>query len=311
MNYQDFCGNDSALPTPYIRVITKISKWDKYECIEINGFKYIYGSSITNTDSTLFEYKEIDNSSFFWALMELYSKLSPGIFTYTQSLGNAAITDNDVELILHFCKVHGLPFWNKKIDAAPFTNISNAEFYDDTSNIFDEMQENILRSVVPFSQYNLFPISSLAAGLLSLRTDFLRIISYYKWDDLINISLILTPKDKKILSKMEYGDIPNKNHVSINLYTPSLIGFTTQWDNQTLSLRLTCENLLHLSIYHLCLLMQSGTLGSGIIKSCPKCHKTFVATRRNQKFCQNPCTPQSFYMQEKGNKKLKKSNETT
>ena len=52
------------LPTPYIRVVTKISKWEKYECIEINGFKFIYGSSIKNTESNLFEYKEIDNSSF-------------------------------------------------------------------------------------------------------------------------------------------------------------------------------------------------------------------------------------------------------
>ena len=57
MNYQDFCGNESMLPTPYIRVVTKISKWEKYECIEINGFKFIYGSSIKNTESNLFEYK--------------------------------------------------------------------------------------------------------------------------------------------------------------------------------------------------------------------------------------------------------------
>ena len=38
MNYQDFCGNESMLPTPYIRVVTKIRKVEKYECIEINGF---------------------------------------------------------------------------------------------------------------------------------------------------------------------------------------------------------------------------------------------------------------------------------
>lgn len=301
MNYQDFCGNESMLPTPYIRVVTKISKWEKYECIEINGFKFIYGSSIKNTESNLFEYKEIDNSSFFWALMTLYSKLSPDIFTYTQSAGNAAITDNDVKLILHFCKVHGLPFWNKKLDAAPFTNISNEEFFNDSSDKLDEMQKNILRSVIPYSQFNLFPISSLAVGLMSLRSDFLRIISYYGWENLINISLLLTPKDKKILSKMEYGSFQSSKHTDINLYTPSLIGFTTQWDNQTLSLRLNCENLLHLSAYHLCLLMQSGTLGSGIIKTCPKCHKQFVANRRNQTFCHNPCTPQSFHMQKKRN----------
>lgn len=109
------------------------------------------------------------------------------------------------------------------------------------------MKKNILRSAIPYPQYNLFPISSLAVGLISLRTDFLRIISYYGWENLINISLLLTPKDKKVLSKMEYSSFQISKHTDINLYTPSLIGFTTQWDNQTLSLCLNCENLLHLS----------------------------------------------------------------
>lgn len=303
MDYQDFCGTDSMLPTPYIRVVTKISKWEKYECVEIEGFKFIRGSNIKNLNSNLFEYREIDNSSFFWALMMLYSDLSPGIFTSTQSLGNTAITDNDIKLILRFCKTHGLPFWNKKLVAAPFTNISNDEFFGHSANGSDEMRKNILRPIVPFSQYNLFPISSFATGLMSLRTDFLRIISYHRWEDLINISLLLTPKDKKILSTMDCGHAKIRKHkcADIGLYTPSLIGFTTQWDKKTLSLRLNCENLLHLSIYHLCLLMQSGTLGSGIVKTCPKCHKQFVANRKNQTYCYTPCTPQSFYMQKKRN----------
>ncbi len=298
MNYQDFCGEGSILPTPYIRVLTKISKWKKYDCIEIDEYKYICGYNDEEFDlPSLYEFVEIDNSSFFWALMALYSDLSPQLFTSIQPEGNAAITDKDIELIKKFCNTYGLPFWNKQRTHTPFANISDHDFFDSSPDPHDEFEKNILRNIIPVSKYNLFPISSFTAGLKSLRYDFLSIINYYKWYDDVNISRLLTPKDRKNLSNME-------NHSKVHLYTPSLVNFPTYWDGKKLSLSLNCENLMHLFIYHLCLLMQSGTLGSGIIKTCPKCHKQFVANRKNQKFCYAPCTPQSFHMQKKRSNNL-------
>ncbi len=291
MDYQNFYGEESPLPTPYLRILTKISKWKDYDCVEINGYKFIKGSG--GEEPNLFEFKEICDAGFFWALMTLHHDLSPQLFTSFQAKGNAAITDNDVKLIIKFCKSHGLPFWNTQLDHAPFKNISNRDFLGNLHDPSDEMENNLLHEIIPIAQYNSFPISSFAVGLKSLWYDFLQIINYYKWDDYTNISMLLTPEDKSKLSKMK------ANHLNIDLHTPSLVSFPTYWDENLLSLRLNCENLMHLSVHHLCLLMQSGTLGSGIIKTCPKCHKQFVAKRRNQKFCGNPCTPQSFHMQKK------------
>lgn len=291
MDYKNFYGEDSLLPTPYIHVLTKVSKWENYDCIEIDGYKFIKG--MNKEDSNLFEFSEINDNRFFWALMTLHQNLSPELFTSIQAKGNSAITDNDVKLIIKFCKLYGLPFWNKNLDHAPFRNISSSDFGGNSYNSFDEMENNILHGIIPISQYNLFPISSFAVGLKSLWYDFLNIISCYEWNDDPNISMLLTSKDKNKLLKMK------KLYSSIDLYTPSLVSFPTRWDEDLLSLRSECENLMHLTIYHLCLLAQSGSLGSGIIKTCPKCHKQFIAKRKNQKFCYNPCTPQAFHMQKK------------
>lgn len=302
MDYQNFYGKDSPLPTPYIHVLTKVSKWKDYECVEIDGYKFIKGST-NDEESNLFEFEEINDARFFWELMTLHHDLSPELFTSFQAKGNSAITDNDVELIKKFCKSYGLPFWNKQLDHAPFKNISNSNFVGNSHNSFDEMENNILHDIIPISQYNLFPISSFTVGLKSLWYDFLQIINYYKWDDYTSISMLLTPADKNKLSRMK------TSHLGIDLYTSSLVNFPTYWDEKLLNLRLNCENLMHLSVYHLCLLMQSGTLGNGIIKTCLKCHKQFVARRKDQKFCGNPCTPQSFYMQNKRNKNPKKGSD--
>lgn len=296
MNYQDFCGSDSVLPTPYIHVATKISKWEKYECIEINGLKFIRGYSTEKTDSKLFEYKEINDGIFFWDLMILYSKLSPKIFTHDQFASNAAITDNDINLIIHFCEQHGLPFWNKKLTTEPFSNISNEDFIGASPHPLDDVRNTLFRSIVPFSQNNLFPVPSFAFGLMYLRTDFLRIINYHGWEEYINILQILTSRDRISLKAIKRN---NPHYEKISLYTPSFTKFETYWDSSLLSLRLNSENLFHLSIYQLCLYMQSGTFGNGIIKTCPKCHKQFIAKRKDQKYCYNPCTRQAVHMQKK------------
>lgn len=287
MDYQNFYGEESPLPTPYLRVLTKISKWKHYDCVEINGYKYIKGSG--GEEPNLFEFKEICDASFFWALMTLHHDLSPQLFTKFQANGNSAITENDVKVIKKFCRSYGLPFWSNKTTSDPFKN----SFFDNQNDSIDEIEKNILYDIIPISQYSLFPISSFAVGLKNLWNDFLKVINYYKWDDYTNISMLLTPEDKKELSRMK------ANHSYIDLCTPSLVSFPTRWDENLLSLRLNCENLMHLSVHHLCLLMQSGTLGSGIINTCLKCHKQFVAKRKNQKFCYNPCTPQSFYNQKR------------
>lgn len=40
-----FYNDETVIPTPKLRVITKISKWENYDYIEDNNIKYIRGYS--------------------------------------------------------------------------------------------------------------------------------------------------------------------------------------------------------------------------------------------------------------------------
>lgn len=294
-----FYTDETVIPTPKLQVLTKISKWENYDCIEDNNIKYIRGYNSLKKDSELFAFKELNTPSVLYKLMELYYKLPCDLFSFDQSYINNTLSDNDIKLFLSFCKTYGLPFWNHKPIVNTFINASNQEMLGKNVENADIARETIFRDIIPFSQYNFFPASSFVVGLMNLHSDFLRIVCYHSWEDDINIAPLLSEKDKEKMLKIRKGYIDKQG---ISLYTPCLNPFVTYWDDKILGLRLNCENLMHLSAYFLCILMQSGFIGSGYIKTCPKCNQMFIAQNSRQKFCNNPCTRQAYQAMKKRNK---------
>lgn len=298
-----FYNDETVIPTPRLRVITKISKWENYNCIEDNNIKYIRGYNSKKKDSELFAFKEINTPSVLYKLMELYFKMPCDLFSSNQTYVNNTFSSNDINLILSFCKTYGLPFWASKPVTNTFINAPNQAMFGKTVEQADIARETILRDIIPFSQYNFFPASSFIVGLIKLHDDFLRIVYYHSWEDDINIAPLLSKNDKETISKIRNGQIDKQD---ISLYTPQLNPFVTYWDNNNLGLRLNCENLMHLSAYHLCILMQSGFIGSGYIKTCPKCNRMFIAQNSRQKFCKEPCTRQAYQSMKNRNKSKSK-----
>lgn len=294
-----FYNDETVIPTPKLRIITKISKWEKYDCVENNNIKYIRGYSNEKKDSELFAFNEINTPAVLYKLMELYFKMPRELFSFDQIYVNNTLCDNDIKQILSFCKNYGLPFWNYEPVANTFINAPSQSMLGKTVKQFDIARETILRDIIPFSQYNFFPASSFIIGLMNLHADFLRIVYYHSWEDDINIAPLLSKRDKEIISKIKNRQIDKQG---VSLFTPQQNPFVTYWDDNNLGLRLNCENLMHLSAYHLCILMQSGFIGSGYIKTCPKCNQMFIAQNSRQKFCNNPCTRQAYQSMKNRNK---------
>lgn len=285
-----FSREDTEIPTPRFKIVTRISKWENYESIEINGIKYIRGYSDDNT-SELFQFDVIDTPIILYHFLELYTKLPHGLFSSDQYYINSLLTDSDISLILAFCKKHGLPFWSNKPTANPFEIITEEN---------DVAISTMLHEVIPFSKENYFPVCSFIAGLNSLHTDFLKVVSANLWEDDENIHLLLSDNDRKRIS--EFRKIQSK-HKSIGLYTPNLFPYLTFWNDNIMSLQLNCNNLMHLSTFYLCTLQQAQDCTGGSIRICPKCKQPFVYKTPQQKFCLNPCTRQSYYSQNNRKKK--------
>lgn len=277
-------NEETEIATPKIQVITKISKWDKYEYAEIKGKKYVHGIT-TKTDKKLFEFKAIDNMSVLLELLTLEKQLDVK-FVNNEKTISQNITDNDINLILNFCKRNGLPRWNELEDLP----IENWCINEQNTNITLPLN-NILRSVIPFGSENFMHIPSFIRALHWIKADFLRVAAAHNWDDDINIQPFLSNKNKEYLQKIDR----KANSFSLNLYLPAQFPFVTYWNNEMGALFMNCENLLHLSTYYICVLRQQETFTSGTIKICQKCGNYFVAKDARLKFCQNPCTRQANY----------------
>ena len=226
--------------------------------------------------------------------IELKQKLSKKIFDYNQQYVNEHLTDNDINLILSFCKKNGLPFWSKNITVDVFRN---EEDNLENINSFNALTEHSLfHDIAPLSTENFFPISSFIVGLLELHLDFLRVVSANNWEDDENIHFLLSKEDKsKILDIRKI----QSRHNNTGLYTPRLCPYYTFWNDKIMSLQLNCNNIMHLSTYHLCTLQQAQDYSGGYMKICPKCNQIFIAKTAQQKFCNNPCTRQAYYSAKK------------
>lgn len=281
---QEWINTETEIATPKIQVITKISKWDKYEYNEINGIKYIRGIS-TSEDSKLFEYKEINNMNILLELLALCKKLEVKYTLYESEISKN-ITQNDILYILDFCKRNGLPRWGN-INDLPVENYC----VNGKNNNFDNPKNNMLRDIIPFSTENYIHIPSFIRALHYIKMDFLRVITSHDWDYDINVQPFLTESDKQFLKKVDR----RVHSFSLHLYMPHFLPFTTYWNNERAGLFLNCENPIHLSVYYLCVLRQQNEFSTGAIKICKKCGNYFVASNSRMKFCNNPCTRQSYY----------------
>ncbi len=285
-----FTRETTELPTQKLKTVTKVSKWDNYECVDIKNIKYIRGFN-SNNAIDMYSFELIEQPLILYNLMELYNKLPTKIFDFNQSYVNENITTNDIDLILAFCKKNGLPFWSKKITVDVFRN------EEDVPNPEESIEEHtLLHGISPLSIENFFPISSFIVGLLQLHMDFLRIISANSWEEDENIYPLLSENDASKINDIRKIQAHRK---TIGLHTPALCPYTTFWNDEAMTLQLNCNNLMHLSTYHLCTLQQAQDYTGGYMKVCKKCKQLFVATTPQQKFCNNPCTRQAYYSSKK------------
>lgn len=287
-NNQWAADNLTEVATPKISVITKISKWDNYEYTEMDNMKFIKGSS-ENKDSELFEYHTINNIGVLIDLLVLRNQIQLQ-YNNNEKVIAEKITTSDIKNIIKFCKRHGLPRWGLPPVYNCCVNEQNAE-----SGI---VNTTLLRDVVPFANKNYLHIPSFIRALQWLKTDFLRIVAAHNLEDDVNIKPLLINNDYKIIDSM-------REHSSFDLYMPCLNPFVTYWNSERNGLFLNCENLIHLSVYYLCAIHQTGKCFGGYIKICKSCGNPFVTSNANRKYCGTSdtygCSRQAFH-----NRKIRK-----
>lgn len=284
---------DTEVCTPSIKAVVKMSKWTNYERgIDKSGTKFIIGSGEKPVDS--FEYVETENGNLLFQLIKLYKDIynvKNNIFSSNQQYVNDLISEDIEDIILNFCRKNGLPFWNNKRTSNIFINIESKS---------NDVEERIINGIPYITNQMAFPICSFLSGLNNLHTDFLNMIAFKCWNDDTFIETLLSDKDKGYVKRK----MNSKRH---NLYTPCLCPFITEWDYKKMSLCLKCENIMQLSVYHLCILFQSENFNGvgGHWRICDCCNQIFYATRSNQKYCRNPCTKQAVYSAKKRHKTKK------
>lgn len=298
MNYID----KTEVPTPKLNVVTKISKWDKYELVEINKMKFIRGYSTESFNkSELFKYETIHTPNILFKFLALQQNLKVRFYHLQKNISDE-LSDNDTEKIIKFCKIFGLPFWN-------LNPTINSCINQETNNASDIARNTILRDIIPFANENFFHIASFIQCLHWLKLDFLRIVAANNWEDDINIFSLLEENDRQFINKIRTQQ--SKRNM-VGLYMPCLNPYVTYWDDKKMCLALNCENIVHLATYHLCLLQQAQDYTGGYIKKCPKCNQLFVASKPQQKYCNNPCTRQAHYsLKKRAKKKGSENNEIT
>lgn len=286
---------------PKLKVLTKVSKWDKYESVKRKlydknnnayDFTFIRGYATTTKDTELYSFQEINSIDFFIALIELHNKLSVE-YTVMQADIEKNLSSKDIDLILNFCRSYGLPFWT--------SSLTTVTVFNDNSNVKtgDTAMENLFHSIVPFSKENYFPVASFVVGLNFFYTDFLLLVGLNHWQDDINISPLIKGNKSRISSLLK---------INAGFYTPNLNPFVTYWNDSNKCLALNCENIMHLAAYYICIMYQQKVFSFGYIRKCKKCGRLFVTAQSRQQFCQAPCTRQAYYI---ANKRLQKVIEKT
>lgn len=319
MKKEWLADNVTKVGTPKINVITKISQWEKYEYVEINGFKFIEGSSIKQGNE-LFTFQTINNIDVLIDLLVLKNQLQVQ-YTSDEKVISDNITKNDIKNIIKFCKRHGLPQWG----LPPIRNCCLNNCDENLHSYNEDSEDNeliakleakgyvvtkgiarttMLRDISSLADKNYLYIPSFIRALRWLKTDFLTIVAIHNLEEDANI--------KPLLIKDDYKEIVNiRKNFSFDLYMPFLNPFVTYWNDEKKGLFLNCENLIHLSVYYLCTIYQTGKCSGGYIKICKLCGEPFVASSANKKYCGTSdkwgCTRGLFYERNKRRNKNQKN----
>ena len=285
-----FEHSESQIAHPRIMVSYLSFEFDKYQIERENGILYLSGE---NSDfKHLSKKKKAENYNILLELMILHNNLditksmSPVDF-YTNIC--KIISDKDLEQILKFTKKYGLPYYKCE-------NVSDSNVYfnllphDDSEK--DSAESNIYYShgVFPFANLGKIDITAFINAIHHLNEDFLKVIAYNELET--DFKDYLTDKQKKRVSHLSNWF---KKHKQLNLMSHYNQPFITRWNNETLSLEVETENIMHLAAYHLCLMASAGIIG-GYIRQCKGCGMLFVTENPRLQYCQNPCTRQNVHM---------------
>jgi len=275
------------IASPTLEAVTLVSTWEAYRVIENkNNFLIIEGYNKYDYKD-LFTEKVIDTDKVLWDLLGLFYNLSDCKYAHMQPEINSKLTENDLKLILSFCKKYGLPCWCD----TPAVNLCLP--YQHSNDI---TKNNMLYNLSPLGLCNSFVIASFVTALHRLYNDFLGIVAYNKNSSLLlDLNPLITEKGKKYINDIQ----PLQDKNGLDLFTPSLYPFTTFWEHNENRLQLRCNNLLHLAIYYLCLFASQKAFTGGYIKQCSFCGKLFIAKRKQERFCNSPCTRQAYYSYKK------------
>lgn len=285
-----FEHSETQIADPRIMVSYLSFEFDKYQIERENGILYLSGE---NSDfKHLSEKKKVENYNILLELMTLHNNLDitkpmhpVGFYTNICEI----ISDKDLEKILKFVKKYGLPYYKCE-------NISDPNVYfnilphDDSEK--DSPESNIYYShgVFPFAKSGKIDITAFINAVHSLNEDFLKVIAYNELET--DFKDYLSDKQEKRINQLSNWF---KKHRQLNLMSHYNKPFTTRWNNETLSLEIETENIMHLAAYHLCLMASAGNIG-GYIRQCKGCGMLFVTENPRLQYCQNPCTRQNVHM---------------
>lgn len=285
MEYE-YYAEESTIASPSIQVISTVSKWDKYDfCTNDDGYIFVVGFNDKERVQEAWSKSQFESNDILFDILILYKNISDAKGKHSLKHINQHITNNDITLIINFCNKYGLPFFSKMPLAG--------------ADVFQLMPTSTLksyRSVPPFVKNCQFAIASFIAGLGFLFCDFLHVAAFNDWEYQLPHLINGNKETIKSMKQSMYED------GVINLFTPVMNHFITKWDSESQGLVIATDNLMHLAAYYLCLLAAQKFPSNKDIAPCEKCGKLYIRKRPNQKYCGNPCTPQSAYSKRKHSK---------
>ena len=299
-NY-DFEGSKISRPT--VSVISSISTWRNYDIDKIGGIYFVRGHN--KEPKEICRRKEFKNNNVLLDMLDLYSKLSDSLKTTNQIRCNNNLTEEDMLLVLNFCKKHGLPFWHyDSVNPLTINPCANVFLPDTDARLKNDGPESITHDIIPLSDHNIFPISSFITTLFFLHSDFLKVIAFHDIDishDEHDESIVWTDDDliQGLLQERDLLKVEKyKEHEILHLYTPHLQPFKTYW-NDLSGLGMETNNQFHLAVYYLCLLQKSWN--SSYVRTCRGCGSLFTTENPRRQYCGHPCTRQNIFNRKKRN----------
>lgn len=249
------------------KIITRISKWEKYQDVNINGNTWIFGTDKNSCDRDIWIEDFIDNRKCLDDIIALVC-------------AERKCREKRVPLTKRWCKKWGLPFIGANFNHPGFS-------YDDSLISCPAFLENVppntsARQIIGFNLkdfwiaiqniYIFFLMASLLLGIDIGSNDI---------------------DDTKRLTCLSEQDL--REHLSLGIQM-ARVGIRFKFENEKPYLFTFAESLPSLALYQLALLCLSPN--GMYVRRCDCCGSLFIAKRRNNIHCSN-CYPQKKYNRDK------------